>query len=44
MVNIDLEAGLMEVYTVLHCAVPLDLTSAQGYTVNESRELEATSV
>jgi hypothetical protein len=44
MVNIDLEAGLMEVYTVLHCTIPLDLTSARGYTVNESGEMEATSV
>jgi hypothetical protein len=43
MVNIDLEAGLMEVYTVLHGTILLDLTYAQGYTVNESREMEATS-
>jgi hypothetical protein len=43
MVNTDLEAGPVEVYTVLHCTVPLGLTSAWGYTVNESREMEATS-
>jgi hypothetical protein len=34
----------MEVYTVLRCTFPLDLTSARGYTVNESHEMEATIV